>query len=250
MWRGGRYVQLMDQKARKVTVPGSQWSEGAFTEWLIWVHSIEVLTVTATIAWRQRHCCNDTNLQTCFTMVPHRPTAAFTLFRSRNSNPGIRMRSHRNKMKEVEDEQTQEWVEQWPSSFLKTESYKLHKLCLSFTTMKIYGTEERALSGFTCSIWSDNKKWSPVMQQVWVMSTKLAYECFVDEFEFGVWPLQVAVWQDVLISTPLVFPLLLGPTDVTALISCPATYIPLLGSELSLSLHVHHLAVFSLKCLK
>lgn len=56
------------------------------------------------------------------------------------------MRSHRSKMKEVEDEQTQEWVEQWPSSFLQTESYKLYKFSLSFTTMKIYGTDEREIN--------------------------------------------------------------------------------------------------------
>lgn len=47
------------------------------------------------------------------------------------------------------------------------------------------------------------------------------------------------------VTAAAVLPLLLCPTDLTALTSCPATYIPLLGSEMSLSLHVRSLDMCS-----
>lgn len=183
--RGERYVQLTDEKARKVMVWTPSELRGlSKTDWF-------ESTVLKYWQLQQQHPKDAAAMtQTCRPPLKG-PASLWSLTGplwlsvcfGRNSNPGIRMRSHRNKMKEVEDEQTQEWVEQCPADW---------ELQASQVVFVIHNNED------------------------------LRHRGTRNEFEV-VCPLRVAVWQDFLISTPLLSPLLLFSHSCSApLISQPS----------------------------
>lgn len=133
--RGERYVQLTDERARKVMVwtpselrglSKNDWFESTVLKY--W--QLQQQYPKDAAAMTQWHC-GPSPARCGFQSV----LAETLILASEWGATGTKWKRWRTSRRRSG----------W-SSVLQTESYKLHKLCLSFTTMKIYGTEEREMS--------------------------------------------------------------------------------------------------------